>query len=213
MQQQPPQGPFPPQDSFPPQNPPHGPPMGVMSPHNSGLAVGSLVCSLAGIIPCFFLIPSIVGLILGIIAVRKINRSSGILRGKGKAVAGIIIALAWIVIFPTVVYSVFSSNANSAVADIDTYLKAINSGDYETAYNKMLAPQYRSQVSFEEFVKECKRDRENNGEYQSCSFSLLQGNSIYIHWDIGAGKTMNISVSAQYSQTGNVLRSFTDCII
>ena len=181
-----------------------------MPPRSSGLAIASLVCSLVGIIPFFLLIPSIVGLILGIAAVRKINRSGGMLPGKGKAIAGIIIALACIVIYPVAgyaVYSIIASSADSAVADIDAYLKAIDSEDYETAYNEMLTPQLRSQVSFEEFVKECKLDRQNNGKYRGCSFSLLQGNSIYLRKNI-AGTFLTISVSVKYSKSGESRKMF-----
>ena len=55
---------------------------------NSGLAIGSLVASL---IP-FLLLGQITGLILGIIALRKIKQSQGTVGGKGFAIAGVIIS-------------------------------------------------------------------------------------------------------------------------
>ena len=215
MQQQPPQGPFPPQGDFPQQNQPYGPPQTGM-PKSSGLATAALICGLVGIIPCFFLIPSIIGLILGIIALVKINRSSGTLTGKGKAQAGIIIGLLCIIIFPVIIYTAFDSNISSGTADIDNYLKTISAGNYEKAYNEMLAPQFRAQISFEDFVKQCELDKKRNGEYMDCSFSLFQGNTAYINWNVGA-TTMQISVTARYSQSGNgklsvgqaVLKHFT----
>jgi len=58
------------------------------SPPTSGLAVGSLVASL---IP-FALLGQITGLILGIIALRKIKQSRGAVGGKGFAIAGVTIS-------------------------------------------------------------------------------------------------------------------------
>lgn len=56
----------------------------------SGLAISSLVCGVLG----FCGITAIAGLILGIIALRKINRSQGRLTGQGLAIAGICVSAA-----------------------------------------------------------------------------------------------------------------------
>ncbi|HEY8834860.1 MAG TPA: DUF4190 domain-containing protein [Chthoniobacterales bacterium] len=58
------------------------------SPPASGLAIGSLVASL---IP-LMLLGQITGLILGIIALRKIKQSRGTVGGKGFAIAGVTIS-------------------------------------------------------------------------------------------------------------------------
>jgi hypothetical protein len=58
------------------------------SPPTSGLAIGSLVASL---IP-LMLLGQITGLILGIIALRKIKQSQGTVGGKGFAIAGVTIS-------------------------------------------------------------------------------------------------------------------------
>ena len=58
------------------------------SPPASGLAIGSLVAS---VIP-FLLLGQITGLILGIIALRKIKQSQGTVGGKGFAIAGVTIS-------------------------------------------------------------------------------------------------------------------------
>ena len=58
------------------------------SPPASGLAIGSLVAS---VIP-FLLLGQITGLILGIIALRKIKQSQGAVGGKGFAIAGVTIS-------------------------------------------------------------------------------------------------------------------------
>ena len=58
----------------------------------SGLAIAALILSIAG--PC----TCIVGLVLGIVALKKIGRSQGALGGRGLAVAAIVVAAAWILI-------------------------------------------------------------------------------------------------------------------
>lgn len=57
-------------------------------PKTSGMAIASLVCGLLG---CF-VVPAIVGLILGIASLIKINRSQGTLDGKGVAIAGLCVS-------------------------------------------------------------------------------------------------------------------------
>jgi Domain of unknown function (DUF4190) len=57
-------------------------------PPASGLAIGSLIASL---IP-FLLLGQITGLILGIVALRKIKQSQGTVGGKGFAIAGVTIS-------------------------------------------------------------------------------------------------------------------------
>ena len=67
---------------------PSGTVVPTSSPPTSGLAIGSLVASL---IP-FLLLGQITGLILGIIALRKIKQSRGAVGGKGFAIAGVTIS-------------------------------------------------------------------------------------------------------------------------
>jgi len=57
-------------------------------PQTSGMAVASLVCAVLG---CFG-ITAIVGMILGIMSLIKINRSQGRLEGKGIAIAGMCVS-------------------------------------------------------------------------------------------------------------------------
>jgi len=56
-------------------------------PETSRLAVASMACGLLG--PIFAGIPSVIGLFLGVAALKKINSSEGRLGGRGKAIAGI----------------------------------------------------------------------------------------------------------------------------
>jgi hypothetical protein len=67
---------------------PAGPLNQAPARETSGLAIGSLVASL---IP-FLLLGQITGLILGIIALRKIKQSNGAVGGKGFAIAGVTIS-------------------------------------------------------------------------------------------------------------------------
>jgi hypothetical protein len=58
-------------------------------PRNNGMAVASLVCSLAGLVSCGVL--AILGIIFGFVARNQIERSRGTETGKGLATAGIVI--------------------------------------------------------------------------------------------------------------------------
>ena len=85
--------PQPPGSSFPPQPPgfqvyPAGAPM-PMKRGNSGMAVASLVCSLVGVIPCFwvFQIMGLLGTIFGFVGLKQTK--SGERGGRGLAVAGV----------------------------------------------------------------------------------------------------------------------------
>ena len=65
-----------------------------MAPSTNGLAIASLVCSILGI--------SLIGVILGHIALSQINNSNGMQGGRGLAIAGLIIGyigLAFAVLF------------------------------------------------------------------------------------------------------------------
>ncbi|HVC71446.1 MAG TPA: RDD family protein [Acidimicrobiales bacterium] len=61
---------------------------GSVLPRNDGLAIASLVCSVAGIL--FVGVPAILGVIFGFVARAQIRRSSGVLIGEGLALSGII---------------------------------------------------------------------------------------------------------------------------
>ncbi len=71
----------------------------VQSPQNNGLAIASLVCSIAGIIPFLFGLPCVLGIIFGFVARGRIRRSNGTLGGDGMALAGIIVGFCLIGLF------------------------------------------------------------------------------------------------------------------
>ena len=63
----------------------------------SGLAIASLVCGIAGL--CLAGIPSIAGIILGVMGLGRIRRSVGQTSGRGIAIAGIITSIVGLVLW------------------------------------------------------------------------------------------------------------------
>lgn len=66
----------------------------------SGMALGSLVLGCLGLVSCG--ITSLVGLVLGIIALVRINKSKGELKGQALALAGIVVSLVILLVMPIV---------------------------------------------------------------------------------------------------------------
>jgi hypothetical protein len=68
---------------------------GFPAPRNDGLAVASMVTSIAGIVLAFccavFVAGCIAGIIMGAISRKRIRESNGMLTGDGMALAGIIV--------------------------------------------------------------------------------------------------------------------------
>ena len=62
----------------------------------SGLAIASLICGIVG--PCTLGLASIVGLILGIVGLKKIKAGGGAVGGRGLAIAGIIVSVVTLII-------------------------------------------------------------------------------------------------------------------
>ena len=58
----------------------------------NGLAIASLICSCAGV----FFLPAILGVAFGFVARSQITRSSGLQKGDGLAIAGIIVGFGWL---------------------------------------------------------------------------------------------------------------------
>jgi len=61
----------------------------VVSPRTAGLAIASLVLGILSV-TCLSILAGIPALILGIIALTRIGKSLGLLRGQGLAIAGIV---------------------------------------------------------------------------------------------------------------------------
>lgn len=71
----------------------------VPATQTNGLAVASLICSCVGIIPFFFGLPCVLGIIFGFVSRGRIKRAQGALGGSGLALAGIIVGFSLIGIF------------------------------------------------------------------------------------------------------------------
>jgi uncharacterized membrane protein len=71
----------------------------------NGLAVASFVCSVSGIVPFFFGITCVVGIVLGFVALGQIKRSGGYQQGRGLAIAGVIVGFSLIAIFLLIVFA------------------------------------------------------------------------------------------------------------
>jgi hypothetical protein len=75
-----------------------GVPMGVPRPTN-GLAIASLVSACVGIVPFFFGLPCLLGIIFGFVSRAQIKRTNGVQQGAGLALAGIIVSFSLIGLF------------------------------------------------------------------------------------------------------------------
>ena len=89
-----PPGQVPPQPQAVAQQVPQGP------PKRSGMAIASLILGILGIVPCG--IPSLVGLILGIISLLSIRKSMGRLTGQGLAISGIVVSSLTLILVPVI---------------------------------------------------------------------------------------------------------------
>lgn len=67
-------------------------------PKTSGMAIASLVLGICGLITCG--ITSLVGLILGLVAMNQIKKSNGTLGGNGVALAGTIVSAVFLLLIP-----------------------------------------------------------------------------------------------------------------
>jgi Domain of unknown function (DUF4190) len=118
--------PPPPSDPF-PQPPGFGPyPAGgqmAVKRGNSGMAIASLVCSLVGVIPCFwgFQILGLLGTIFGFVGLKQTK--SGERGGRGLAIAGVVIGIILLLICAAIWIYIASSdcvrNGNSFVCSND----------------------------------------------------------------------------------------------
>ncbi len=88
----------------------------------SGLAIASLVCGLIGCLSHGM--AAIPGLMLGIMAVKEIDRSGGMKSGREMAMAGIILSAIEIVLFTILlilgiaIFSIFGSHIVQPVVDL-----------------------------------------------------------------------------------------------
>ena len=98
--------------TYSPYGAPPGPAYGPAQ-HANGLAIASLVCSAAGVIPFFFGIPCVVGIVLGFVALRQIKGTGQVQQGRGLAIAGIAIGFSLIAIFILIVSLVATAHSTN----------------------------------------------------------------------------------------------------
>jgi hypothetical protein len=92
--------------------PPQGTSWGAPRRTN-GLAIASLACACAGIIPFLFGIPSVLGIIFGFVARNQIRNARGMQDGSGLALAGIIVGFSLIGLFILAIVLVAIFNPSS----------------------------------------------------------------------------------------------------
>lgn len=99
----------PPGYGYPPPGAPMGyygyPPLPVRK--TNALATASLVCGICGFI---YLVPAILGIIFGIIALRQIKREQT--EGRGMAIAGIVTGGCWVALVVVLVVAIISLSGN-----------------------------------------------------------------------------------------------------
>jgi prepilin-type processing-associated H-X9-DG protein len=70
-------------------------------PKTCGLAIASLICGIVGF--CTLGLSALVGLVLGIVAILKIKKSLGQIKGMGLAIAGVVVSGFVIVLIPVMI--------------------------------------------------------------------------------------------------------------
>ncbi len=121
--------------------PPEVPESAPAKPKTSGLAVASLVFGLAGL--CTVGVSALVGLILGILALRKIRRSQDCLGGQSWAVGGIILSAFMVLFVPLVLVPAFLAARDAAYLETgsgNARLIAIEMKVYPTGHKNQLPP-------------------------------------------------------------------------
>jgi len=92
------------------------PPPGMMPPYyypgyqvrrTNGLAIAALVCGICGFI---YLIPAILGIVFGCVALRQTKRDGT--DGRGMAIAGIVTGSAWVALVVVVIVAVSIAASN-----------------------------------------------------------------------------------------------------
>jgi uncharacterized membrane protein len=118
--QPPPSPPGPPGGYQPPPGyQPYGAGGPAQAPTNSGMAIASMVLSLVGLIPCFwvFQIPGLLGLIFGFVGLNQTKDGSR--KGRGMAIAGLVIGIILVVV--AVLFVVYFATSDNCYRDGGTW--------------------------------------------------------------------------------------------
>jgi len=84
----------------------------------SGLAVVSLILGCFFIVPILGIIPSLLAVILGIVAAVKISKNRNALKGKGLAVAGIVLGSLGVILMPVLAVILAIAIPNAMLAKV-----------------------------------------------------------------------------------------------
>ncbi len=199
----------PPPPLYPP--PPPGAPgpapgaMGMAIPQKNGIAIAALICSLVGLIPCTFCIPSLVGVILGIVGISK-GSKTGV--GKGMGVAGLIIGIAGICLFFATAgffYNLMAGGVDAVDPTAEKYFKLISDGKYDEAYD-MTSPEFKTATSLESFKRFCKDINQKYGKYEKKEVNLLGGSNLNVQYN-NMGHTVSITYIVDFDKAKGVRRS------
>lgn len=95
----------------------------IVPAKTSGMAITSLVLGILGIVTCgiTLILSAPIGLILGLVAMNKIGKSQGQLKGKGLALAGVITSAATFLLIP-----IFAAMLLPALAQAKQKAQAVN---------------------------------------------------------------------------------------
>ena len=169
----PPGSPYPPGPAAPPFPPPTGfPPSALAEKRTSGMAVASLVLSIAGFL-CLPVIGPIIGIILGIVARGQIKRESGRLEGNGLATAGIIVGIVAIVLTLAVAVPVGIGIYNYVKGPFDAtnrFMQHIHDGQYDAAHGMLHPDSPLRSYSQSEFRSKLTKDFKGLDEWSANSF-------------------------------------------
>ncbi|MBC7771442.1 MAG: DUF4190 domain-containing protein [Pyrinomonadaceae bacterium] len=160
------QNPFSPtsHQSYQPQNLPQGP------QRTSGLAIASLICSLIVCLPGL----GVIGLILGVIAFMVIGGSNGRLKGRGLAMAGIILGLVVSVVWTVGIIVSFRMNVGQQTyVQEPTYaaFTQLDTGDV-SGFRALLTPALAGAITDEEILafRDAYKDKAGNFQGQPRDF-------------------------------------------
>ncbi|MFG0252666.1 MAG: hypothetical protein ACF8NJ_07340 [Phycisphaerales bacterium JB038] len=144
-------------------------------PKTSGLAVGSLICGLGGVLICLPFVFPVLGLILGAAAFAVMTGSSRPLRGGKLAAMGLAFSCLFLLVHAYGAMFVYRW-VQQPMHGAQTMLLALDQGDYDAAYG-MLAPDTAQEVDRDDLKELARQLRERYGALQEVRLDFT-GNAL-----------------------------------